>query len=515
MPVRTIVVWCPRWSVLAAARAAGHDPAGPIAVLDRGRVHACSPAASELGVQRDMRRREAQSRCPDLVVLPHDPAIEARAFEPVVAAVETLVPHVEIIRPGVCAVAARGPTRYFGSESAVAEQLRATVRAAGVEDCRIGIADGPFTAAQAARHERIVPPGGSAEFLGELPIDTIERPRLVGLLRRLGIRTLGDFAALPHADVIDRFGAEGDLAYRLAIGDDDRLLATRRPDPELTVDIELDPPVDRIDTVTFVARAHAERLVAELALSARVCTCLRIQVYAEDGTVGERRWMHPRWFTPSDVVDRIRWQLQGTQAEADSPPSERATAGIVRVRLLPDEVDRIGEHAAGLWDDQASTERVHRTLARVQSMIGHEAVLTPVRSGGRELAERVTFVPWGDRAGPTRPTEPPWPGRLGSPSPATVLAEPVPAVVLAADGEPVRIDDRDTLSAAPASVGLADRSGAMVPVLGWAGPWPVLDRWWDPATARQHARFQLACADGRAWLLSLQDGRWWMAGSYD
>src|SRR5262245_66506584 len=97
-----------------------------------------------------MKVREAQTRCPHLTVLRHDPVIEARTFEPVVTALEELTPRVAILRPGLCAVRARGPARYFGSELAAAERLAAQITALGI-DCRAGVADGVFDTTLAAR----------------------------------------------------------------------------------------------------------------------------------------------------------------------------------------------------------------------------------------------------------------------------------------------------------------------------------------------------------------------------
>src|SRR6476659_3922399 len=98
---RTLVVCCPEWPVTAA----GHGPDEPVAVLFANRVVACSAAARAEGVQRGIRRREAQGRCPELVVLDHDPSRDARAFEPVVAALDALCPRIEILRPGRMALA--------------------------------------------------------------------------------------------------------------------------------------------------------------------------------------------------------------------------------------------------------------------------------------------------------------------------------------------------------------------------------------------------------------------------
>ena len=121
---RMLVVWCPDWPVTAASAAARLAPHQPVAVVEANRVVACSALARAEGVRRDMRRRDAQGRCPELVVFPADPVRDARLFEPVAAAVEEMAVGVEIIRPGVVAVPARGPASYFkgeeGGEQAVA-----------------------------------------------------------------------------------------------------------------------------------------------------------------------------------------------------------------------------------------------------------------------------------------------------------------------------------------------------------------------------------------------------------
>ncbi|MGH3670000.1 MAG: DNA polymerase Y family protein, partial [Pseudonocardiaceae bacterium] len=95
MPARVVVVWCPDWPVVAGAAAAGLAVQTPVAVVVAHRIVACSATARALGVRCGQRRREAQGRCPELVVLADDPDRDVRAFELVAAAVETLAPGVE------------------------------------------------------------------------------------------------------------------------------------------------------------------------------------------------------------------------------------------------------------------------------------------------------------------------------------------------------------------------------------------------------------------------------------
>lgn len=488
--MRTAALWCPDWPVVAAAAAEGIPAHVPAAIVFANRVVACSEIARGDGVRRGLRRREAQARCPELVVLGHDPGRDARAFEPVVTAVEELAPGVEVLRPGLCVFAARGPARYFGGEEAVAERLVDQVaQRCGVE-ALLGVAEGVFAAGLAARRPVIVPPGRTRSFLAPLDIDVLDRPELVDLMRRLGVRTLGAFAKLPEKGMASRFGPDAALAHRLARGLDERPLLARRPPVDLTVTSVLDPPVERIDTAAFVARTLAEQLHELLAGHALGCTRLGIEAQTEHGEELVRVWRHDGVLTTVDIADRVRWQLDGwlTGRTGDARP----TAGITQLRLVPEELVPDGGRQLGLWGDVGEAdERAHRVLARVQGMLGPEAVLTAVLGGGRDPADRVRYVPWRDERTPERP-DAPWPLGLPTPSPATVLRQPLPATVVAADGGPVGVTARDAAGAPPAWVAVGARPRRAV--LAWAGPWLVNDRWWDKTGTRHLARFQVVIA---------------------
>ncbi|HEX5594510.1 MAG TPA: DNA polymerase Y family protein [Micromonosporaceae bacterium] len=520
-PVRTLFLWCPDWPVVAAEIVDGVAAATPVAVLHANRVIACSESARAEGVRRGLRKREAQSRCPRLTIVDHDPGRDARAFEPVIAAVEEVASGAEMIRPGACALAARGPTRYFGGEEQAAERIVEQVAQDCAVESQAGIADGVFAAGLAARVGRIVPPGGTPQFLAGQPVEALGRPRLTDLLRRLGVRTLGDFAALPAADVLARFGFDAALAHRLAAGRDHRPLAARRPPPDLEVTETYDEPLERVDVAAFAARSLAERLHDLLAGHGLACTRLGIEAVTADGQELHRVWRHDGLLTSAAIADRVRWQLDGwlsgTHRRAGAGgalPSARPTAGIIRLRLIPDGVLAQVGLQPGLWGEAGEERaRAHRALSRVQGLLGPESVVTAVLGGGRSPDDRVRLVAWGDERVPTRPPLPPWPGRLPPPAPALVLSDPLPAAVYDAHGAPVAVSARLQVSAAPARL----RVGAATPVAitGWAGPWPVDERWWVPAEARRRARFQIGLVDGSALLLSLCGGQWSVEAIYD
>jgi protein ImuB len=508
-----------------------------------------------------MRRREAQSCCPGLEVLGRDFAGEARLWEPAVAAVEAFAPGVEVLQPGQLALGARGPARYFGGELALAAKVVAAVEQAvgqAVEEavgqaggqalrqevvaeigCRVGVADGLFAASLAARvagrEPVVVPGGGSAEFLSPMPLEVLSVgspespgvPDLVDLLGRLGVRTLGEFASLPPASVLGRFGVEGMVAHRLASGLSGRPVKGRVPPPDWAIAAELSPPAEELQAAIFVGRALAEQLHERLAARGLVCTRLAVEVETEQGATLRRSWRHEGALSATAIGERVRWQLEGWSAGGTSvvgTPAGGTPAGgfaadglgkpgrVTKLALVPEEVRPGTGRQLGFWgEDAGASARAARALARVQSLLGPEAVMTAVLQGGRDYREQVRFVPWGEpreplsaggrgRGGKGGPAEgvsegvsgrgpagggagrggkggkggkggpagqargprvpagrrsqsvPPWPGKLAGLPPATVYGSPLPAEVLDEAGTPVAVGSRGTISAPPAFV---------------------------------------------------------------
>jgi protein ImuB len=509
--VRVMVVWCPDWPVVAALADEGMPTHLPAAVFHANLVQAGNAAARDLGVRRGMRRRDAQSRCPELRVFQATPERDTRAFETVLAAVEEQHPGVAPLRPGLAAL--RSPRRVRGGEPAAAALLAERLVGLGVWDSRMGVADELFTAEQAARHAasqdcRVVEPGGSVPFLRGLPVEAIDDADAISLLRRLGLRTLGELADLPAAAVRDRFGPRVAWVHRVVGGAGATPLATRTPPPELARHVDFEPPLDNAETISFSVRQTADAVVAALAAQQLVCTEVRIEAYVEgsDEMASVRHWLHPRWFTAAELVDRLHWQLSGSFRAGE------VRAPVCRVVFTPVTAVPDAVHADGLWG--GTDERVQRGIARVQGMVGHEAVVQPVLQGGRSPRDRQALVPWGEQPTGLRPAGHPWPGSVPPPAPARVLASPWPAEVVGEAGRPVAVDERGAVVGEPTRFRTAPGSGWQ-PVAAWAGPWPVEELWWESG-ARRVARFQVVGVDGRAWLLTWESpGTWWTEAAYD
>lgn len=504
---RVLAGWVPDWPVVAAL---GREPEPQClaAVTERGRILAASGAARAAGVRGGQKLRSAQALVADLQVFDRDAGLEAQAFEPVADAVGALAAHLEVVRPGLLALAAAGAARYHGGEEALAERVMDAVEAAG-HPCRVGIADGLFAARLAARVQQIVPVGASARFLAPYPVAELGEPRLADLLGRLGLATIGQFAALPAASVADRFGQAGVLAHRLARGLEARPVVARPPGADLTAEQHFDEPVLLAEPLVFTARALAERLHENLAAAGLACERVDVEVDCADGTTASRAWRHEGVLSVGAVAERVRWQLQAWQQRA---LFDEASGGVVALRLVPDGLVKDPGRQLSLEDgDQEARARAERAVARVQAILGHSAPVTVDLAGGRAPGDRVVHTPWGD-AHQERRADGPWPGRLPAPSPTHVPAAPAAVRLLDADGHDVEVSARAEVHSPPARLVLP---GGASRVVAWAGPWPEQERWWDVEHARRTARMQVVVDDGRALLLAVTGGRWTVEGDYD
>ena len=444
---------------------------------DRGGVHARRPGGrvprqpgrrllgrgAGRGVQRGIRRREAQGRCPELVVIDHDPSRDARAFEPVVAALDELCPRIEILRPGRCALAARGPARYFGGEEAFwprstsrSTRCVPTGRAAsGSPTVRSPPCWPPASTARRPEAQHVEPPGQSRAFLAAVPGHRPRAPgagRPVAAPRPAPARRPGRPAAGAGAGPLRSPTASSPTAWPAA--STSARSRPRVPPPDFSAAAELDPPADRVDRAAFVAKTLADTLHDELAPRGLACTRILIEAETEHGEELARLWRH------DGALDRGRHRRAG--AVAARRVAERADVGgpaDVRHRQGPPHARRgAARHrppARVLGRQRRSTTNGRRApLARVQGMLGPAAVGTAVLQGGRSPAERARFVPWGDAREADRPEleadVSPWPGAVPPPAPAFVHAPPLAADVVDAAGDAVHVTGRGVCSGAPA-----------------------------------------------------------------
>ena len=264
-----ICVLYPRFELLAALgdrRALLSEPAALAPEAGREQVvgEASAPAEA-FGVVRGMRLGEAMSRCPSLRLVPPDPEGVRCLWSVVLDRLEGIGAELESDHAGAAFFLAAGLKGIHGGD--LAGVLAATRRALGA-GARFGAAPCRFAAHAAALQARprrarrgaaalagahVVEDRAVRDFLASLPVGLLRtRPELQALpevFERLGIRTLGELAALPSRAVAERFGHPGLLALDLSRGRDTPL-EPRRP---------CEPVVERLDLPEAASGQQLER----------------------------------------------------------------------------------------------------------------------------------------------------------------------------------------------------------------------------------------------------------------
>ena len=219
---------------------AGSDPGAgvrPSLALHSPIVLACSRAAWALGVRLGMTATAARFVSSELRVVTADGALERetmRAIADALLGVSAVVDSGGRVAGGgahlamYCEVPNRARGATFG------DRLIELLGAFGIA-ARIGIADDRFTAWVAAAHGGVedrgvvsVPRGGSAAFLAPRPLSLLAiTPEVQHMLEALGVRTLGEFAALPAPSVSRPLEAD---YQALARGDSGSVLRPYAPE---------------------------------------------------------------------------------------------------------------------------------------------------------------------------------------------------------------------------------------------------------------------------------------------
>src|SRR5687768_5974405 len=219
----------------------GREAAG---VLHAPIVLACSRAAWAQGVRLGMTATAARGLSAELAIITADAAAEretVRAIADALLGVSAIVDVGGRVGSGGAHLAmyAEVPVKTRGSS--FGDRLVELLDELGLT-ARIGIADDRFTAWVAAAHSGhdeggviTVPRGGSAAFLSPRPLSLLAiSPEVQHMLEALGVRTLGEFAALPAPSIARPLEAD----YRaLARGECDVTLRPYAPEAPIREEV--------------------------------------------------------------------------------------------------------------------------------------------------------------------------------------------------------------------------------------------------------------------------------------
>jgi protein ImuB len=401
--IMVVCVLIPRFALATALGARKELLRTPVALApepDREQVVGeVSGSAEALGVHTDMRLGEALARCPGLRLVPPDPESAGAAWESVLTALEGVGAAVEPAHAGEASFEASGLRRLYGGNL---EGVLARVRRAVAMPARLGAAPSRFCAYAAAtrarpgRAARIVPAGAECTFLAPLPVTLLRaRPEVVvrersedlcTVLERLGVRTLGELAALDAASVSDRFGRRGLLARELALGRDTSLrprafreeLVERLDLPEAVSGPQLERTLELLIDRLLARPERRGRSLRKLRLGAR---------FVEQGT-----WRREVAMREATVArERLRLALAPKLAELPAPIEQLSLGAAAFGPPLQDQL------SLGPPDESHERrKRLREALNQTRAAAGPESLLRALEidPGSRIPERRIVLTPF-------------------------------------------------------------------------------------------------------------------------
>jgi protein ImuB len=388
-------------------------------------VCALNVHARRLGVTVGITRLEAEA-FPGLQLLMRSPETEAAARAVFLECAAQFSPRIEeTIEGTTCAfiLDIAGTERLFGPPRQLAERLRRSLLTAGFRAsisvstnyhaARMKAASGRgphrqvFVDGVERRGITVIPAGEEASTLAQLPIAALTlAAEPAETLVMWGIRTLGELAALPEADLVARLGPQAVEWRALAQGAASHTFQPIEPEFTLEEFCEFETPVEQLDSLLFVCARMIDCLAARAASRALLLAQLTIRMKLENSSV------HERTIRPALPTADRKFLLKLLQLEIGSHPPQAAVTALT----LTAQAGQPSTVQLGLFTPQTQEpSRLDVTLARLKALVGDDRVGAPMledshRPGSFRMDEfsmQSSFKPPGAPSGTLRVAQSP------------------------------------------------------------------------------------------------------------
>jgi protein ImuB len=349
--------------------------------------------------------------------------------------------------------------------------------------------------------------GGSLEF-----------PPLL-TFQHWGLRTLGELAALPDAELVARFGRPARAWQAMARGADERPLVPALEAERFEGTLELEWPIEGQEPLSFVLTRLLEPLSTRLERRDRGAAVLHVRLRLVTRLPGAPADVHARRLELPTPIRDVRTLRTLALLDLESHPPD-AAIDAVTVFIEPTPA-RVLQH--GLFvRARPQPEQMATLVARLNALMGQDRVGTPVavdsyRPGAFEMApftEPMASSPGSGLSAPGAPSAVPLAAALRR------WRRPIAARVVVEQGRPARVTtDRRAIA-----------GGA---VLYASGPWRTSGAWWasgesdnvgaagarggSPTRSWNRDEWEVALADGASYRLfeDRETGRWFIEAVLD
>jgi DNA polymerase-4/protein ImuB len=341
-------------------------------------VNDCTPEATLQGVRPGMLLREVTALCPDAIFIEPNPVREATVFDEILRSLETFSPSIEIGPPGCCYVDLHGLQRHDASPEAGAMRLLKLIPS--VLRPRAGIAPGKFTALCAARKSH---PGATLliaeeivrSFLARLPVAWLPvDPKTITRMERLGLRAMGEVAALPSTAMQARFGPEGHRAWELCSGRDDLTVRPLQRPESVIEGITLPAPSTSREMLLLGITQLVRRAFSRPELRHRNVRQAQLHVLIEENRSWEKSLSFREPAGADRIIEIIKHRLQDLE--------------------LPGAAERIVLHLIGLVSETTHQQLLPLLAPKRTAPIGQAIRQLEQRYGASPLYRIVEIEPW-------------------------------------------------------------------------------------------------------------------------
>ena len=286
-------------SLLGKAFAVGGRPE------ERGVVASCSYAARRFGVRSAMPMSRALRLCPELIIISSRHGVYSQFSRQVMRHLEDLTPHVEQVSIDEAFL---DVTDVDKDPFEIALQLQTAIHKRPGLPCSIGAATnkllakiandvGKASRSRAAaqpeppRAITVVPPGQEGSFLAPLPVEALSGigPKTAERLLQMHLRTIGDLATFPPAELERLFGKAGMEISERARGIDDRPVVSSREVKSISQETTFAKDISEQSDLRLTLRELSEGVGKRLRHADMAGTTVRIKIRWPDFTTLTRQ----------------------------------------------------------------------------------------------------------------------------------------------------------------------------------------------------------------------------------
>jgi protein ImuB len=462
-------LFVPDFPVQAVVRLEPELQGKPVAILAGAppltKVFAVNREARNLGVQTGITKVQAES-FEGIFWRWRSPSQEATAYAALLDCAWTISPRVEdgarreeqdfsdtvVLDIGGC-------EKLFGPSEKIAHDLKRVASEVGFET-NVAVAGSPLAAACAAQGfagVTVIPAGEEGLRIGRLSLEALRIPfEFVETLKRWGINTCADFAALPEISIVERLGQEGKHWWRLARGADDHPLIAKEFPSQFEEHLDLDSPVDLLEPLLFVLNRLLEQLCARLRMHILAIGEIKVTLTLErNDSRNQKPVFHIQMLRPPVPARASKFLLKLLHLDLEKhPPS----LPVMAVRILAIPAKARAQQLGLFLPLSPNPELLEITLKRIQTTVEENRVGAPVlldtHSPNAFQQNRFVLPEMKEKRAVTEKQ---------TTAAMRIFRPPLPATVEFQEGK-------------PAFLGC---EGARRQILAFAGPWRTKGEWWS------------------------------------